>query len=316
LTPRGDYNAMTRGACAARRALAGLFGTHAGPIFVIPSLLIYLAFTAYPVFRTFENSIFTIKPNGLQTYVGLEHFRSLLLTDMTFWRSVGNTLTWSLIEPIVDVGLGLVLALMLYAKVPFARFLRVVWFTPVLISTVVVAIMWMWIYNYDWGALNQSLRWLGLDTLTRPWLGDPSTALWALMLAESWKWVGFNIVVCLAAVHSLPNELLEAAELDNCGWFAKLVFIVVPMLRTTLLNLLILAFVSRMKVFDLVWVSTRGGPMWSTETVSTYLFKRAFEWRSFDLGYPSAIAVVWFAVVLASVFILGRLFRQREKLEF
>lgn len=284
--------------------------------FLLPALLLFAAFTAYPVLRTFYNSLFEIRPNGNQTFVGLENFREVLFADPVFRRAVRNTLIWSTVEPFIDVGLGLLLALALYTRAPFSRFLRIAWFTPVLISTVVVAIIWSWIYNYDWGALNLLLRGLGLDGVTRAWLGDPATALPALILADSWKWVGFNMVVCLAALHSLPSEVMEAAELDNCGWWAKLLHVVVPMLRATLLNLLILAFISRMKVFDLVWVTTRGGPLWATETASTYTFKRAFEWRSFDLGYPSAIAVIWFLVVIGAVVLLTVLLRQRDRMEF
>ena len=287
-----------------------------GMLFLAPGLLFFLAFTGYPVLRTFWNGLHVIRPNGTEEYVGFAHFREILFEDAIFRRAVYNTLLWACAEPIVDVGLGLVLALALYAKVPFARLLRVAWFAPVLISTVVVAIVWMWIYNYEWGVANGFLRALGLDSWARPWLGDPATALWALVVADAWKWVGFNMVVCLAALHSLPGEVMEAAELDNCGWFGKLVHIAIPMLRSTLLNLLVLAFIGRMKVFDLVWVTTRGGPLWSTETVSTYTFKRAFEWRSFDLGYPSAVAAIWFVVVMALVLSLSRALRQSEKLEF
>lgn len=284
--------------------------------FLLPALVLFIGFTAYPVVRTFYNSLFEIRPNGLESFVGLRNFTEVLLVDTTFRRAVVNTLVWSAIEPFIDVGVGLLLALALYAKAPFARFFRIAWFTPVLISTVVVAILWSWIYNFDWGALNLLLRALGLDNWAKAWLGDPATALPALIIADSWKWIGFNMVVCLAALHSLPTEVLEAAELDDCGWWAKLVYIIVPMLRATLLNLLVLAFISRMKVFDLVWVTTRGGPLWATETASTYIYKRAFEWRSFDLGYPSAIAVIWFLVVIAAVVGLTAMLRQREKLEF
>jgi multiple sugar transport system permease protein/raffinose/stachyose/melibiose transport system permease protein len=124
------------------------------------------------------------------------------------------------------------------------------------------------------------------------------------------------MVVCLAALHSLPSEVLEAAELDNCGWGAKLVHIIVPMLRPTLLNLYVLAFIGKMKVFDLVFIMTDGGPMWATETVSTYVYKRAFNWNTFDLGYPSAIAVVWFLVVIGFVWFFDRLFKNKERLEY
>jgi multiple sugar transport system permease protein/raffinose/stachyose/melibiose transport system permease protein len=181
---------------------------------------------------------------------------------------------------------------------------------------VVVGILWVWIYNYDWGVVNVALRAVGLGHWAQAWLGDPKFALGAVMITHTWKWAGFNMVVCLAALHSLPSEVLEAAELDNCGWGAKLLHIIVPMLRPTLLNLYVLAFIGKMKVFDLVFIMTDGGPMWATETVSTYVYKRAFNWNTFDLGYPSAIAVVWFLVVIGFVWFFNRLFKNKERLEY
>ena len=285
-------------------------------VFLTPALLIYGAFTVYPVIRTFYNSVHTIKPRGVEEFVGLANFVALFTQDFVYWKAVTNTMIWATIAPIVDVVTGLLLALCLYARVPFARIFRVAWFTPVLITYVVVGILWMWMYNYDWGIVNVLLRWVGLGAWAHSWIGDPATALWALIFAHAWKWAGFNMVVCLAALYALPPEVLEAAEIDNCGWFRKLIFIIIPMVRPTLLNLLILAFVGKMKVFDLVWIMTKGGPLWSTETVSTYVYKRAFEWSTFDLGYPSAIAAVWFIVVLVFVLGLSWLFRQRERLEY
>lgn len=283
--------------------------------FLAPALLVYAAFTAYPVARTFYNSVLMVEDLSSGEFVGLANYIELA-SDSTFWMAVSNTMIWSLVAPALDVTTGLLLALCLYAGVPFARFFRVAWFTPVLLSYVVVAIMWTWIYNYDWGVLNIVLRALGLDALTASWIGDPDLALGSLIVTHSWKWAGFNMVVCLAALHSLPREVLEAAELDACGWWRKLIYIIIPMLRPTLLNLLVLAFIGKMKVFDLVWIMTQGGPLWATETVSTYVYKRAFNWNTFDLGYPSAIAVVWFIVVLVFVAGLMWLFRQRERLEY
>jgi raffinose/stachyose/melibiose transport system permease protein len=284
-------------------------------VFLGPTVLVYVGLTAYPVLRTLYNSVLRIKPRGIEEFVGLANYAELM-RDAIFWKAVGNTLIWAGVAPVLDVGVGLLLALCLYAKVPFARFFRVAWFTPSLISYVVVAILWTWIYNYDWGAANEVLAWIGLGRLRTAWIGNPATALWALIFVDVWKWAGFNMIVCLAALHSLPTEVVEAAELDRCGWIAKLVFVAVPMIRTTLTGLLILGFIGKMKVFDLIWIMTRGGPLWATETVSTYVYKRAFDWNTFDLGYPSALASVWFAVVLAGVMTLGRLFRQRDRVEY
>ena len=295
----------------ARRASVGILLA-----FLAPALLVYAAFTVYPVLRTFYNAFHTIKPHNVVEFVGLTNFSTLLFADPVFWKAVTNTALFTLVATIVDVVGGLLLALALFARAPLAPVLRVVWFTPVLMSYVVVGILWVWIFDYDWGLANATLRFIGLRAWEQSWLGQPATALWSVLAAHEWKWLGFNMIVFLAALHALPSEVLGAAELDNCGWLAKLLYIIVPMLRTTIVNLTVLSFIGKMMVFDLIWVMTGGGPLWSTETVSTYVYKRAFEWNTFDLGYPSAIAVLWFAIILAFVVLTTRLFRQRDRLEF
>ena len=295
-------------------ARAARVGTLA--LFLAPALLVYAGFTIYPVLRTFYNAFHAIKPQGVVEFVGFGNFMALLSADPVFWKAVVNTTLFTVVATAVDVVGGLLLALCLFARAPLAPMLRVVWFTPVLMSYVVVGILWVWIFDYDWGLANATLRFVGLGGYEQSWLGHPSTALWSVLVAHEWKWLGFNMIVFLAALHALPAEVLGAAELDNCGWLAKLVYIIVPMLRPTIVNLLVLSFIGKMMVFDLVWVMTGGGPLWSTETVSTYVYKRAFEWNTFDLGYPSAIAVLWFLIILAVIAVITRVARQRERVEF
>jgi len=295
----------------ARRAGAGILFA-----FLAPALAIYAAFTLYPVARTFYNAFHAIKPRNVVEFVGFANFSTLLFADPVFWKAVTNTALFTVVATAVDVAGGLLLALCLFARAPLAPVLRVVWFAPVLMSYVVVGILWVWIFDYDWGLANATLRFIGLGGWEQSWLGQPSTALWSVLAAHEWKWLGFNMIVFLAALHALPAEVLGAAELDNCGWFAKLVYVIAPMLRATIVNLTVLSFIGKMMVFDLIWVMTSGGPLWSTETVSTYVYKRAFEWNTFDLGYPSAIAVLWFAIILAFVVLMTRLFRSRDRLEF
>lgn len=285
-------------------------------LFLAPALLLYAGFMVYPVLRTFYNSVHTIKPQGVQEFVGLANFRELMSTDLVFWKAVGNTAIFAVIATIADVLGGLLIALCLFSRPPFAKLLRVVWFTPVLMSYVVVGVIWVWIYDYDWGLANSVLRWIGLGAWEQSWIGDPRTALGSVMVTHIWKWLGFNMIIFLAALSALPSEVLGAAELDNCGWFAKLVYVIVPMLRPTIVNLTVLSFIGKMMIFDLVWIMTEGGPLWSTETVSTYVYKRAFDWNTFDLGYPSAIAVLWFLIIMIFVVLMTRVFRQRDKLEF
>ena len=282
--------------------------------FLLPAFTIYTALTAYPVFRTLWNSFHKVLPKS-DEFVGLANYTALAQDDI-FWRAVQNTFIWACVSPLAEIAIALLLALALYAKIPGMRFFRIAWFTPVLMSYVVVGIIWVWIYNYDWGAANAILRSLGLERWVQAWIGDPKIALPSLILVTTWMWTGFNMVVLLAALHSLPSEVIEAAELDNCGWGAKLWHIIIPLVKPTLLNLLVLSFIGKMKIFDLVWITTKGGPLWATETASTYTYKRAFEWTTFDLGYPSTIAAVWFVFVLAAVLALTWLFRQRDRLEY
>src|SRR5262249_44744839 len=123
-------------------------------------------------------------------------------------------------------------------------------------------------------------------------------------------------VVLLAALSAIPTEYLEAATVDGAGGWRRVLHIVIPLLRPTLVNLAILDFIGKMKQFALVWVMTRGGPMWGTETVATYVVKRAFEGKPLDLGYPSAIAVIWFAIIFGLSLGLTRTLQRREVLEF
>jgi ABC-type sugar transport system permease subunit len=285
-------------------------------LFLGPAIVLTLAFTVYPVLRTVYNSVHHVGPNNAISFIGLQNYAELFSRDPVIWRAVLHTAVFSFVATIGDVFGGLVLALCLFAHAPFTRTLRVIWFTPVLMSYVVVGIIWGWIYDFDWGAVNIALGWLGLESWQHAWLGEPATALWAVMVAHLWKWLGFNMIVFLAALHALPADVLGAAELDNCGWLSRTVYVIVPMLRGPLVSLLILSFIGKMMIFDLVWIMTGGGPLWSTETVSTYVYKRAFDWNTFDLGYPSAIAVIWFVIILAFVAAATALLRPRSRLEF
>lgn len=287
-------------------------------LFLGPALLFYLAFIIYPVLMTFYNSVHTMRMElgMVYEYVGLEHFRQILVEDAIFWRAARNSLTWGLIAPLIDIPVALVLALILHSKVPFTRVFRTVWFTPMLLSYPVVGVIWLWVYNYDWGVATLLLKAIGLEQYVQPWLANPATALPALILVTSWMFAGFNMVVMLAAMHAIPVEYLEAARVDGAGAWQRLIHIIVPLLRPTILNLAILDFIGKMKQFALVWVMTRGGPMWATETVATYVIKRAFEWKTLDMGYPSAVAVLWFIVIFGVSYGLTRFLQRRQALEF
>jgi ABC-type sugar transport system permease subunit len=287
-------------------------------MFLSPALCFYFAFIIYPVLVTFFNSFHILRLDLGLTYqfVGLQHFKEILSSDEVFWRAARNSLTWGIVAPLIDIPLALTLALVLHAKVPFARFFRTVWFTPLLMSYPVVGVIWLWVYNYDWGMANLVLRAIGLGTYAEPWLANPVTALPALILVTTWMFTGFHMVILLTAIHTIPQEYIEAAWVDGADRMQRTFHIIIPLLRPILVNLVILDFIGKMKQFALVWVMTRGGPMWGTETVATYVIKRAFEWKTLDLGYPSAIAVIWFIIIFGLSFGLMRFLQRKEALEF
>jgi ABC-type sugar transport system permease subunit len=287
-------------------------------LFLTPALVLYLAFVLYPVFRTFYNSVHILRMDQsmAQEFVGLKHFQELLHKDRVFPRAVQHSLSWAFVAPMLELSLAFTLAYLLYTRIPGWRFFRTAWFAPMLLSGVVVGVLWKWIYNYDWGVVNTVLRTLGLGALATDWLGHFGTALPALMVVTTWMFTGFNMVIILAAMHSIPEELFDAAQVDGANNLQTVRHVLLPLLQRTLVNLAILSFIGKMKQFEIVWVMTRGGPMWRTETVATYVIKRAFEWRTLDLGYPSAIAVLWFLVIFVLTLLCTRYLQRREILEF
>jgi ABC-type sugar transport system permease subunit len=301
---------------ASRQAFRRPWGSIA--MFIGPALFLYFLLIIVPVGMTFFNSVHILRMDlGMKReWVGLQHYIKLLAEDEIFRMAVKNSFIWAIFASVVDIPFALLLALILYTKLPLTRLFRISWFTPMLVSWVVVGFIFRWVYNYDWGVVNTVLRGVGLEAWVRNWLGDPKTALLSLMVITMWKFLGFNMVIFLAALSSIPDDLVDAARIDGCNRGQLVFHVVIPLIRSTAVNLLILAFIGKMKQFALVWVSTMGGPMHYTETVATYVQNRAFNWRTLDLGYPSAIAVIWFIVILAVTVLFTRTLQRREVLEF
>ena len=287
-------------------------------LFLTPGILLYLAFIIYPVLRTVYNSfhILRVDQGMAQEFVGLRHFTELLTTDRVFRMAVHHSLIWAFVSPLLELSLAFMMAFLLYTKVPGWRIFRVAWFAPLLLSGVVMGVLWKWIYNFDWGIVNLVLRTVGLDAFASDWLGDPLLALPSLIGVTTWHSTGFNMVILLAAMFSISSEVLDAAQVDGANTRQTVLYVIFPLLQRTLVTLAILSFIGKMKQFEVVWVMTRGGPSWGTETVATYVFKRAFEWRTLDLGYPSAVAVLWFLVILVLTLLFTRFLQRRDGLEF
>jgi ABC-type sugar transport system permease subunit len=287
-------------------------------LFLLPALLLYASLIVLPVLQSLAFGFFKVDFIGgaaRYEFVGFDNFRAVLDDDV-FWQSAKNTLVWAIASPFLEIPVALLLALYLQRGTRLTKFMRVLWFMPVLLPQIVVGIIWAWIYNSEWGALNQLLRTIGLDGFARAWLGHPDTALPSLILVTTWTWIGFNMIILLAAVSAIPKDLLEAARLDGAGRVQILFRVIVPLIKPVIANLMVLCFIGKMKVFDLIWATTQGGPLWSTETVATYTVKRAFYWNTFEKGYPSAMAFMWFVIILVISIVVTRAMQRKEALEY
>jgi raffinose/stachyose/melibiose transport system permease protein len=270
----------------------------AGYAFVGPALLILAGFLLYPIGYSAWLSLhewdgYTPRWGA---FVGLENYRALA-GDEVFWRATMNSIVFVLVRTPLEVGLGFLLALLLNRRLVARSLLRTLFFVPVVMSLIVVTIIFQRVYEMNTGLLNTFLRAIGLDAWTHPWLGDPATALPAVIAVSVWKNVGFSLVILLAGLQSLPQDVLEAARVDGANAWQLTLRVITPLMRPILALTALLSIIGGLKVFDLIFIMTRGGPTYSTEVLATMLYREAFELN--HMGIASAIAMILVVLVLS-----------------
>lgn len=278
---------------AARRPRAR--GHGATPyLFILPAFLIYVAFLLYPLGRAVHLSLFEWDGLSLATFVGLDNYVNLL-SDERLKAAFGHALVFVFFFAILPVCIGLILAAVLTrARVRGLSMFRTIVFLPQVIAMVVVAVAWRQIYAPD-GILNRTLRWAGLDALTRAWLGDYTFSLPAVGLIGTWVTTGLVTVLLLAGMAKIPSEQFESARLDGAGAIREFFAIIVPGVRAEVIVSLTLTIVVSLKTFDLVYVTTSGGPGNSTTVPSYEVYRRAFELG--EVGSAAAVGVALTALI-------------------
>jgi raffinose/stachyose/melibiose transport system permease protein len=275
-------------------------------LFLLPALAIFLVFVVWPIMQSFGYSFLTW--DGVQdpTAAGVANY-TRLLNDPVFWRAIGNNVIvviWSLVT---QIPLAIALAILLTGKLKGSAFFRTLYFAPLVLSDVLVASVWGWIYNAPIGMLNSFLKSIHVAPLG--WLGDPNLSLIGILVVSTWRFLGFYIVIYIAAIQGIPDELYEAARIDGAGNWQLHRFITVPLLIPTSRVNAALIMIGSLKFFDLVWVMTAGGPSHSSEVLATYMFREAF--KSNEWGYASALAFALF--LLAFTFAIVFLFFTRRQ---
>ncbi|GAA2841917.1 carbohydrate ABC transporter permease [Nonomuraea rubra] len=286
----------TRQAPARRRRV----GVRAPWWFVVPAISIYLFIVVVP---SANGALFSFTDwNGLRadwSFVGLDNFTSVF-SDRTALDALVNTLTLAAAATVVQNVAGLLLALGVNSMVKSRYVLRVIFFAPVVLTPLVAGYVWSFLLSPN-GVVNDALRAAGLGALAHDWLGDPDTALYAIVLEIVWQFSGYSMVIYLAGLQAIPAEVLEAATIDGAGPWSKFRRVVLPLLNGAVVINVMLCLIGGLKQFDQVMAMTGGGPGTATETISTAIYKSAFSLGDFPFSIALAVVMTVVIAVLAGV---------------
>ncbi len=275
--------------------------------FLAPALILYLAFVIYPSIKAFYLSLFQWRgiAKGTEKFVGFGNFAKLF-HDPIFWHALANNLILFIFVLVVSVALALFFSFFLARKIRGTGFYRATWLFPNMLSDVIVATIWLFIYHPTIGMLNHFLALIGINVDSTPWLGQPNTALIAVAIPMVWKFMGLYIILFLAAIQEIPQSILDAAKIDGASRWKEFRYIILPLIRPTIAVAAVFLMANSFNtIFTYVKLLTDGGPQGATEVLPTYLYRVGFEYHEF--GYGAAISVASIIIILAMASLVLRL---------
>ncbi|GEK57694.1 lactose ABC transporter permease [Marinococcus halophilus] len=276
-------------------------------ILVFPAVLLFVVFTVYPVISSFLLS-FQASEGGVMSFVGFQNYIRLF-NDGLFYQSLINTFTILIIQVPIMITLAILLAVMLNsALIRFNGFFRVSFFLPSVTALVTASIVFIILLDGNYGIVNYVLSTIGLEKVS--WLNDPFWAKVSIMLVVTWRWTGYNMVILLAGLQNVSQDLYESASIDGAGKVRQFFYITLPQLKPVILFTVVLSTIGTLQLFDEPYILTNGGPNNSTLTVIMYLYDQGF--RYFDFGYASAIAYVLVIIIAVLSWIQLRLGSDRD----
>ncbi|TNJ63246.1 sugar ABC transporter permease [Paenibacillus hemerocallicola] len=262
--------------------------------FALPALLALFIFVYYPLLNSFYLSFTNWNmTRPIKKLVGLDNYAYLLTSD-TFYKVLKITFTYTVLDVTLTLSLGLLLALLFNRTSKLFNFMRSLLFMPHYISMVIVAMIFLWIFNGQYGVLNKLLEKLGIEPVL--WLMNPKTALWALIVVSVWKGVGFTMIIFIAGLRSVPLDYYEASSIDGATKWHQFWSITLPLLSPTTLFLFITNFISSMQVFQSVDIMTNGGPLDATKAMVYWIYEMAF--GEFRTGRASALVIIFFLIIV------------------
>lgn len=276
---------------------------------LLPALIIYLGIAIVPIGLSLYYSLMDWNGIGAMDFVGLKNY-TRILTDDIFWLSVKNNVIIMITGLVGQIPLGLLLALLLNRGIKGSGFFRTVGFMPVVISSVMVSLIWGMIYNTEYGMLNNLLGMFGLESWQQNWLGNDRLSMLSISIAYIWQNCGLYMVIFLAALQNIPDEVNEAAELDGATGFKRTFRITIPMIRSTLMVGVVYSISNSFRVFDLIQILTGGGPAHQTEVMTIHMYNSAF--MNMRYGYGSAVSILILLFSLVVISLINRLGREKD----
>ncbi len=273
-------------------------------------LSVFTLFIIWPLFSSFYYSV--TNWNGFSSdysFVGFDNFAKIT-TDRLFLQAAINTSIWIAAAVVLPTGLGLGLALLLDSRVAGARVFKSIFYLPICLSAVIVGQIWIWIYQPDWGLLNTVISQVSGEKFKYAWLAKPDTALWSVIIAWSWQQTGLAMVIYLAGLTAIPEDLLEVCEIEGAKRWQRVWHVILPLLTPSTVVVVALSVINSLKGFDILYIMTGGGPFNSSDTLAMHMYNESF--KKYLMGYGSAISVVLFLIAMA---VIGLYFQQLKKVD-
>lgn len=277
-------------------------------LFIAPVIIVFGIFRVYPSLQTLIYSFYKVElMRGRFTFIGLENFRDLL-EDTIFLKATANTLIYVFSIVPLSAGIALILAVLFNAHFRFKELFKGIYFAPMVTSTVAAAMVWLWLYNPQYGLFNVIFKLFGLPA--QPWLMSSHQALLSVIIFSIWKSLGYNMIIYIAGLQAIPDVYYEAAKIDGANVFQQFWKITLPLLAPTTTFILIYNAILAFQVFDQVFVLTGGGPAYATTVVVLELYEQAF--LKYRFGYASSMAMVLFVFILAMTIVQYAISKKKE----
>jgi multiple sugar transport system permease protein len=267
--------------------------------FVIPALVVISAVIVFPWVFTLWMSAHRWTLGQEQSFIGFENYIRLA-GDSRFWDSLWHTLLYTVLSVVAPLFLGTLAALVFDAEFPMRGFLRGVFVMPMMATPVAIALVWTMMFHPQLGVLNYLLSFIGIGPLE--WIYNQSTVIPSLVLVETWQWTPLVMLIVLGGLAAVPREPYESAEIDGANAWQKFRYLTMPMIAPFLMIAVIIRSIDAVKSFDIIYAMTQGGPGTASETINIYLYNTSFAY--YDIGYGSAMAVVFFMAIVALSFVL------------